>query len=104
MRNQYTDVRKSLYGTHGAGPSHMSQSKPGGGSLGTSGCKRPPPPEDAMAMVFSWPIFPLRTSSQAKRKYWLERCCAPNWKTTPDCFTAARIALAFSTVRAQGFS
>ena len=26
------NVRKSLYGTQGAGPSHMSQSKPGGGS------------------------------------------------------------------------
>ena len=68
MRSQITDVRNLLYGTYGAGPSHMSQSKPGGTGSGISCGWRPPPPEDAMAIVLSWPIRPLRTISQALRK------------------------------------
>ena len=36
-------------------------------------------------IVFNWPIFPLRTSSQARRNLPPDRCWVPNWNTTPLC-------------------
>ena len=54
--------------------------------------------------VFSWPIRPLRTISQAKRKLLLERCWLPVWKTRPRRRTAVTMALASRMVSDSGFS
>ncbi len=47
-----------------------------------SGDTNPPPPMQEYTSRI-WPIRPLRTSSQPKRQWSLERCWVPYWKTRP---------------------
>ena len=73
-----TDVRNSLYGTYGAGPSHMSQSKPGGTGSGTScGCASAAARRrdgDGLELADAARCAPVRRRSGNMK---LERCCAP---------------------------
>ena len=56
-----------------------------------------------MRMVWSLPIRPLRTSSQARRKLLSDRCWLPVWKTRSYFLTASLMARPSAMVSDSGF-
>jgi hypothetical protein len=90
-------------GRYGAGPIQRSQSIPAGVSSAGSVQGREVP-HTLTRTVWTLPIRPLRTSSQALRNSPEDRCWLPVWKTRAERRAAPAMARAWPIVSESGFS